>query len=237
MYTIPARVYVSQTDEAGVLRLDAAVDLLQDCSQMWFESEPALQAYFKKYNVNQMIAYRQVDVLRMPAYGERLRVETRIFECKNYYGYRNTLLYDEKEACCIQSWSIGAFVSLDSGRLVRMPDEVAALVVMDERADMPYTDKRVHLPTEGWQDLPAFSPRRADIDLNRHMNNARYVETALELLPRSFTPKRLRVEYRLPIKEGDMIRPRMGLPPGSAFIAMENEAGKPYALMRFDDSL
>ena len=37
-----------------------------------------------------------------------------------------------------------------------------------------------------------------DIDLNRHMNNARYVETAQEYLPYDFVVRRLRVEYKAP---------------------------------------
>lgn len=238
MYRIPARVYVSQTDRNGQLRLDAAVDLLQDCSQMWFESEPALEEYFKACNINQMIAYRQVDVLRMPDYGEQLGVETRIFECRGYYGYRNTSILDEGGTLCLQSWSIGAFVNLDSGRMVRMPNEIAAAVVMDEKLDMPYTDKRVALPEAGWQPLPPVPVRRSDIDYNRHMNNARYVETAMELLPEGFVPRRLRAEYKLPVAEGAQLYPRMARPAeGRIFLTLDDADGRPCTLMEFIDRM
>lgn len=237
MYSIPARVYVSFTNENGHLKLDSAIDLMQDCSQMWFESEPTLERYFALHDITQMIAFRQVDVLRAPSYGERLSVETRIFDCRSYYGYRNTLIYDEGGGICLQSWSIGAFVSLDTGKLVRMPNEVAAGIGMDEKADMPYTDKRVALPEGGWQALPPFPVRLGDIDMNRHMNNARYAQAAMELLPPGFEAKRLRVEYKLPAKLGEVFHPRMAQAEGRVFIAFEDGDGRAYAHLEFVDTL
>lgn len=48
---------------------------------------------------------------------------------------------------------------------------------------------------------------RADIDYNRHMNNANYVRVAMELLPEGFEVKGLRVEYRVAAKFGDVLVP------------------------------
>ena len=48
---------------------------------------------------------------------------------------------------------------------------------------------------------------RADIDYNRHMNNANYVRVAMELLPEGFVVRGLRVEYRVAAKLGDVLVP------------------------------
>ena len=48
---------------------------------------------------------------------------------------------------------------------------------------------------------------RADIDYNKHLNNANYVRMAMELLPEDFEIKGLRVEYRVAAKLGDMLVP------------------------------
>ena len=48
---------------------------------------------------------------------------------------------------------------------------------------------------------------RADIDYNKHMNNANYVRMAMELLPENFVISGLRVEYRVAAKLGDMLKP------------------------------
>ena len=49
--------------------------------------------------------------------------------------------------------------------------------------------------------------QRADIDYNRHVNNANYIRMALELLPEDFKVKGLRVEYRVAARLGDVLLP------------------------------
>ena len=48
---------------------------------------------------------------------------------------------------------------------------------------------------------------RADIDYNKHVNNANYVRMAMELLPEDFVVTGLRVEYRVAAKLGDTLVP------------------------------
>jgi acyl-CoA thioesterase FadM len=48
---------------------------------------------------------------------------------------------------------------------------------------------------------------RADIDYNKHLNNANYVRMAMELLPEDFVVRGLRVEYRVAAKFGDGLTP------------------------------
>ena len=48
---------------------------------------------------------------------------------------------------------------------------------------------------------------RADIDYNKHLNNANYVRMAMELLPEDFVVRGLRVEYRVAAKLGDSLTP------------------------------
>jgi acyl-ACP thioesterase len=50
---------------------------------------------------------------------------------------------------------------------------------------------------------------RADIDYNRHVNNANYIRMAMELLPGDFVVKGMRVEYRVAAKLGDTLTPRV----------------------------
>lgn len=47
----------------------------------------------------------------------------------------------------------------------------------------------------------------ADIDYNRHVNNANYIRMAMELLPEDFVINGLRVEYRIAAKLGDTLVP------------------------------
>ena len=63
--------------------------------------------------------------------------------------------------------------------------------------------------SEMWIDSEPVRVLRADIDYNRHMNNAIFVRIAMELLPADFKFSGLRVEYRVAAKLGDTLIPTM----------------------------
>ena len=72
---------------------------------------------------------------------------------------------------------------------------------------MNYKDRRIILPKEGGKAFAPIQIMRADIDYNRHVNNANYIRMAMELLPEDYIIKDLRVEYRVAAKLGDVLIP------------------------------
>ncbi|MDR2747417.1 MAG: hypothetical protein LBB77_08240 [Treponema sp.] len=233
MYTINQRVCASHTNAEGALKLVSALDMLQDCSQLWLESEPDLERYFKEHNIAQMLVSRQTDIRRMPVYGEKLTVETRVYDCRNFLGYRNTVIYDEEGRPRVTSWSIGAFVSLETGRPEKLPDHVIAGVRFDPKFDMEYLGKKIALSGGPGEKLPPLKVNRGDIDFNRHMNNARYVQIAVEFLPGDFETTRFRVEYKKPAKYGDTLYPETAAGDGVFFLLLNDSEGRPYTVMEF----
>jgi len=79
------------------------------------------------------LVFRQVDVRRMPKYREDIIIQTSIFDCKQAFGLRNTNIYDANENPCILSWSIGAFVNLQTGKMIRLTPAEMKNVKYDEK--------------------------------------------------------------------------------------------------------
>lgn len=235
MYEMKSRIACSHCDADGRLKLTSAIDFMQDCSQLWLESEPLLEQFFKDRNTAQFLVSRQLDVRRFPIYGEQLTARTWVYECRGFYGFRNTVLYDADDRPCMESYTVGAFVHLETGRLTRLPKEVIASVTIEPRHEMEYLDKKID-----WQPVNAsetFSPipvSAADIDFNRHMNNAKYIQAALAFLPEELPVKRLRVEYITPAKRGDRMIPKLSKIDDARYcIALDSDGGKPYTVMEF----
>jgi acyl-ACP thioesterase len=181
-----------------------------------------------------VLVFRQADVVRLPRYGENITVQTSVFECGSFLGYRNTILLGEDGSPCVLTWSVGAFVARETGKLARLPKEVADTLILDERVPMDYQDKRIVLPEVPGRILDPFPVRRGDIDLNNHMNNARYVEAAMELLPGDFRVKRLRIEYKSPARPGALLYPRVcASPDGPYYILLTDAYDRPYTVMEF----
>ena len=211
MFSLKYKVTTSTCDSEGRLKLYSALQMMQDCSEMWIDTEPGVRQYFSEQNMAQLLASRQVEVVRVPAYKEELTVTTSVYGMKPMFGFRNTFIYDAEGRPCYRTWSMGAFVDKASGKLKRVDDATIASMRLEPQLEMSYRDRRIILPreeaSESVQVLQPVRVLRADIDYNRHMNNANYIRMAMELLPEDFVVKGLRVEYRVAAKLGDMLTP------------------------------
>jgi len=209
MFSLNYKVTTSCCDSEGRLKLFSALQMLQDCSEMWMVSEPDFERHFIEQNMTQLLASRQVEILRVPRYRESLVVTTSVYEVKPMFGFRNTFIYDADGRPCYRTWSTGAFVDKSTGKLKRVAPEALSLLTLEPKLEMNYRDRRILLPQEGGRLCPAVPVQRSDIDYNRHVNNANYIRVAMELLPDDFEVGGLRVEYRVAAKMGDTLTPTL----------------------------
>lgn len=207
MYSLKYKVTTSTCDSTGKLKIFSALQMMQDCSEMWIESEPTVKKFFNDQNMAQLLATRQVEIVRLPSFKENLTVTTSVYDVKPMYGFRNTFIRDSQGEPCLKTWSMGAFVDLSTGKLKRIDDATISSISIDPKQEMNYRDRRIILPHEGGVTLAPVPVTRADIDYNRHMNNACYVRIAMEFLPEDFDVKGMRMEYRVPAKLGDQLTP------------------------------
>lgn len=207
MYSLNYKVTTSTCDSDGKLKLYSALQMMQDCSEMWIDSEQSVKDYFEKENMAQLLASRQVEVIRRPSFKEELTVTTSVYGMKSMFGFRNTFIYDAEGLPCYRTWSMGAFVDKGTGKLKKVDDQTISTMLLEPKLDMNYKDRRIILPKEGGTVLAPVAVQRADIDYNKHVNNANYIRMAMELLPDGFEVKGLRVEYRVPARLNDQLVP------------------------------
>ena len=232
MYSLKYKVTTSTCDSDGRLKLYSALQMMQDCSEMWIDSEPGVKQYFTEQNMAQLLAFRQVEIIRVPNYKEELTVTTSVYGMKPMFGFRNTYIRDAAGQPCYKTWSMGAFVDLANGKLKRVDDATIASMTLEPQLEMTYRDRRIILPKEEGETFEPIKVLRADIDYNKHMNNANYVRMAMELLPDDFVVKGLRVEYRVAAKLGDMLIPTIYRIDGSVVVALK-VGGEAAAIIEF----
>ena len=219
-------------DSEGKLKLYSALQMMQDCSEMWIDSEPAARKFFSDNNMTQLLATRQVEVVRVPRFKEDLTVTTSIYEVMPMYGFRNTFIRDAQGQPCYRTWSMGAFVDLATGKLARLSDEAIASLTLEPKQEMNYRGRRIILPKQDGTVLEPVQVMRADIDYNRHMNNANYVRVAMELLPEGFEVRDMRVEYRIAAKQGDWLTPTLYPIDGGHIVSLDIDS-QPCAIIEF----
>ena len=232
MYTLNYKVTTSCCDSDGKLKLYSALQMMQDCSEMWIDSEPSARKFFNDNNMTQLLATRQVEVVRVPSFKEDLSVTTSIYEVLPMYGFRNAFIRDAQGQPCYRTWSMGAFVDLATGRLARLSDDAIASLTLEPKQEMNYRGRRIILPKHDGTVLDPVRVMRADIDYNRHMNNANYVRIAMEQLPEGFQVNDMRVEYRIAAKLGDLLTPTLYPIDGGYIVALAID-NQPSAIIEF----
>ena len=225
MYKITEVCTPTKVDKNSNLKLFSVFQMMNDCDDMWLDSEPVAKQCFLSEHRAQLLASRQVEVVRVPKLKEKLSVETSVFECKELYGFRNDVIRDEKGEPCYISWSMGAFIDMESGKLKKLPESVINSLKYDEKLPMEYKERRIHLPKKEMTALPAVAVTRNDIDYNRHMNNSHYIRIALEQLPEQFSPQSIRIEYKIPAKLGDRLTPHIVEDGAIYYMTLESENG------------
>ncbi len=232
MYTLDYLVTTSTCDSEGRLKLYSALQMMQDCSEMWIDSEPAARKFFNDNDMTQLLATRQVEVIRVPRFKERLTVTTSIYEVMPMYGFRNTFIRDAQGNPCYRTWSMGAFVDLATGKLARISDDAIASLTLEPKQEMNYRGRRISLPKQDGTVMDPVRVMRADIDYNRHMNNANYVRIAMELLPEGFEVRDMRVEYRIAARLDDLLTPTVYSIEGGYIVSLAVN-GQPSAIIEF----
>lgn len=233
-YLIERRVGISQTDGDGKLSLRAALDCIIDCVVFEQDSLDTFGSYLRENNLGMFQVHTQVDILRRPAYGEKLGIETKIYGCSGIRGYRNTLVRDGAGQVCIATFSTGAFVDRGTGRPGKLSQEVIDSICEPPRYDMEYLPVKIALPEDAvWSSPPPRTVLPCHLDLNGHVNSNRYVEFAVELLPADFSYDRVRVEYRHQTKPGEVLHTGFCRAEGAFFVRICGEGGEPKAVVSF----
>ncbi|MBR1739096.1 MAG: acyl-ACP thioesterase [Ruminococcus sp.] len=233
MYKMEREIYCSQIGEGDIIRNSALVDLLQDASDLHLKYHPVMAPYFKETGCVMFLISRQLDILKRPQYGDRVEVKTWTYELNRMYGFRNTVIYDRSGEILVRSVAGGAFMDMSAGRPVRVPKELIERVPVYDRLDMEILPRKIAMPDREPDSITDVYVRRSDIDMYRHVNNARYFDIADEVAEGCREAKGLRAEYKTPLKYGDAVQARLYKEEGKTYVSVCSPEGKEYCLIEY----
>ena len=241
-YEIPGPVRLSETDEYGKLSLGALINRFQDCSTEQSEAIGAGPAHQISNGQAWILAYWQIDIHRLPGMGEKVTAATWAYEFSRFFGLRNFSLTAEGGSLLAGANSVWVFYDVRRGRPVNVPDWQAERYDPEEKLEMEYLPRKIHLPAEGIareERFDGITVRRCHLDINHHVNNGQYVVMASEYLPDGFDVDRVRVEYRRQARRGEVLAARvLTMEDGrTIFVILEEEGESPYTLVEFHGQL
>jgi acyl-ACP thioesterase len=156
-----------------------------------------------------VLAHFRLEIDRLPDWNEEITLETWPSGLERLFATREVVFRDGNGEALAQGTSAWLVINTERRRPTRPP---AALY------DIETPDRPAPLSTD-LDDLPApdrtdcereFTVRYHDLDLNRHVNNVRYLEWALETLPPSILDERrctgLALQFEAEATHGDPVR-------------------------------
>ena len=231
-YSFNSRVRYSETGEDGRLTLPGVLNYFQDCCTFHAESIGLGGNVLKARNRAWVLSSWQVIIQEYPLMGEEIKVTTVPYEFKGFMGMRNFTIdtvQGKRFAWANSTWT---HLDIKVGIPARLTPADTDNYILSEKLDMDYAPRKIRLP----QDMTAqesFVVQKHHLDTNHHVNNCQYVCMAEEFLPDDFKVYQMRAEYKMQAKLGDVICPVIYCEDGKVLVSLEDENGKPYAVVEF----
>lgn len=170
----------------------------------------------------------RVKILRRPENGESFSITTWVRgKAPASAVYRDFILTDDNDNEIIRAEAKFALFDLATSRLTRIDEELLASYQPEEKTVFEDV-KRLRAPSE-YTSEKELQLRSSDIDFNGHVHNTRYIDLAMEVLPRTVFEKdnlcELRVVYSKPLKEEDSVCVKYAATDSAHIIALHNQNG------------
>ena len=234
MYSFTSRVRYSESDQHSHLTLLALIDYFQDCSAFHTQSTSRTMEALAADGLAWMIACWNIGIRELPRLGDELVIKTWSYATKGIMADRSFSLESPSGTIYAQADSKWFLYGFDQGMPVRIaPEESAAYLSDEPRADLPPTKRKLKLAGELEQAQPIHVTEQL-LDTNHHVNNAQYIELAREAA--DLPTERIagcQVEYRAQATLGDTIVPQLYRADQAIGISLNAEDGSPYALVNF----
>ncbi len=134
-----------------------------------------------------------VEILTFPSDGDTITITTYPSGSSRILAYRDYKAEDQNGNLLVKATSGWVILDLASRNVVPVPEEVSSISERFGPRIMPFPSTRQSgfNPDEetGSSRKTTFSVRKHDLDLNRHVNNVRYMEWAMESVPEEIFDK------------------------------------------------
>jgi medium-chain acyl-[acyl-carrier-protein] hydrolase len=148
-----------------------------------------------------------IEIRRFPSWGQEFYLETwplgtgRIFYRREY-----RLLAGEELMISATSYWISLDIASRRPKIVPIDKDVLRLNEGRYGIEGPFES----IPAAGSGESDIISVKYSDLDQNKHVNNARYVEWVFDLLgvdlPYNGAPRSFAIEYKQEVRPGDKVR-------------------------------
>ncbi len=210
-------IHYYETGRRQELKITSLMNYFEEVALLQSEERKVGLDYYQKNQVVWMLHKWDITIHKVPVFGQRILVRTLPVSMAGFMGYRRFWVFDSAGNTLVSATSAWIFVNTRNKRPIRVTDDMKQAYRNEDRpenkldmADIPALQKTDF--------SRGFYVRQADIDINRHVNNVRYVDWALEALPpdmqQEYRLENIRIVFKRETTYGQMIESQVEMRDG-----------------------
>ena len=196
-----------QTDARGRMRLGDLARQMQTLTEQHFDRFSGLTIQsLNDRNLSWIIAWSQLEIIRLPMSGEKIRMRVWAGKKKAVMHTRKYAFYTMDGSPLLATSSLFILMDRNTRQAAADPDELKQTMIV-KLADEPGAPKMNLQFPEVYAENMERTVSADEIDYNGHLNNSRYLDWS-EVLPgdvylSSHMPRTVWIEYSRELLEGD----------------------------------
>lgn len=207
MYTIKREVSASNVNKFGNLHLHDAFNFMLDICAFHMDNIKVLKDFFIKNNFSVFLKAAQIDIIKTPVYGDKLSITDEIYSGKGIYGLRGITIKNDINEICYKAHLTGVFVNIETGTPIKLTDEIINdSEVNENKINMDILPRKILINSNKIKKVEKIVIPQSFIDMNKHMNSSYYLRLAEDILNEEFDYNRIRIEYKMQVKQNCTIR-------------------------------
>ena len=240
MYSFDSHIRYSECDANGNLSILGLVNYLQDCSTFHSETLGIGLEHSRANHYAWLLSAWQIQIERRPRFTDPITVSTWCPALNRTMAERNFSITAPDGTPYVKADSIWFVYDPEAQGPIRVPQSQQVYLTDDPRIALPKTKRRIHV--EGpFVEAKPVTVTEQHLDTNFHMNNAYYIQIALDALHQvegiETLPHRILVQYKTMALLGDTMTPHVHHDPkddDARVVDLVNGSGEANAVVRFE---
>ncbi|XTR38658.1 acyl-[acyl-carrier-protein] thioesterase [Paraclostridium tenue] len=177
------KINIFDVDSEHKCKFSSLVDFLWDVviSQSDYLGETK-EGFVQNQCIWVLLKY-DITIYEYPKFRDTITVDTKVLGSKKFYGYRQNTIRNSEGKVIGEAFSTAILIDFEKRRPMRISSTQSEIYGLNgELAEVPTLDDLPKIQKEDYtKDYPV---RYSDIDSNGHVNNVKYMEMAMDTLPR-----------------------------------------------------
>lgn len=203
------RVHFYEIDYKKRIMPSAIINYLQDIAIVQSEELGLGIDFLAENHMAWSLIQWDINIHKYPVMGQKVKVFTRPVAFEKVHAYREFLIHGQNGDLMVDAYSLWILKDIIKKRIIKIPPfmfenyGVSLDTVPTRELIGPKDINRVDVEKK-------FLVRYSDIDTNRHVNNVKYLEWAVETMPVDtmvkYTLRRIRIRYKKSTLFGDEVK-------------------------------